>query len=85
MYLRIFITFAHEDWAIQLPKATMALNNCVFQSTNLSPVFMTHGFHQSVLAFAVPREQGSSLSPVEQGHILVDKWHNSNDLAKAAI
>lgn len=81
----MFTTFEQEYWAFQLPKAVMALNNCISQSTSLSPFFMTHGFYQSDLDFAVPPGQGSSLSPAEQGCPLVDKWRNSNNLAKAAM
>ena len=64
-YLRIFTSFQQEDWAFQLPIAMMALNSRVSQSTRLSPFFMTHGYHQSIMDFTVPEEQSSSLSPVE--------------------
>ena len=35
--------------------------------------------------FTVPEEQGSSLSPVEQGRQLVERWQNSANMAKAAM
>ena len=35
--------------------------------------------------FTVPEEQGSSLSPAEQGRQLVERWRNSVDMAKAAM
>ena len=73
-YLRIFTSFQQEDWAFQLPIAMMALNSRVSQSTRLSPFFMTHGYHQSIMDFTVPEEQGSSLSPAEQGRQLVERW-----------
>ena len=63
----------------------MALNSQVSQSTRLSPFFMTRGYHQSIMDFTVPKEQGSSLSPTEQGRQLVDRWRNSADMAKAAM
>ena len=63
----------------------MELNSRVSQSTGLSPFFMTHGYHQSIMDFIVPKEQGSSLSPAEQGHQLVERWRNSADMAKAAM
>ena len=63
----------------------MALNSRASQSTGLSPFFMTHGYHQSIMDFTVPEEQGSSLSPTEQGRQLVERWRNSADMAKAAI
>ena len=50
----------------------MALNSRVSQSTRLSPFFMTHGYHQSIMDFTVPEEQSSSLSPAEQGRELVE-------------
>ena len=84
-YLCIFTSFQQEDWAFQLPIAMMALNSRVSQSTRLSPFFMTHGYHQSIMDFTVPEEQGSSLSLAEQGRQLVERWRNSADMAKAAM
>ena len=84
-YLRIFTSFQQEDWAFQLSIAMMALNSRVSQSTRLSPFFKTHGYHQSIMDFTVPEEQGSSLSPAEQGRQLVERWRNSADMAKAAM
>ena len=72
-YLRIFTSFQQEDWVFQLPIAMMALNNRVSQSTGLSPFFMTHGYHQSIMDFTVLEEQGSSLSPAEQGRQLIER------------
>ena len=46
---------------------------------------MTHGYHQSIMDFTVPEEQGSSLSPAEQGRQLVERWQNSADMAKATM
>ena len=63
----------------------MALNSRVSQSTGLSPFFMIHGYHQSIMDFTVSEEQGSSLSPAEQGRQLVERWRNSADMAKAAM
>ena len=84
-YLRIFTSFQQEDWAFQLPIAMMALNSRVFQSTRLSPFFMTHSYHQLIMDFTVSEEQGSSLSSAEQGRQLVERWRNSADMAKAAM
>ena len=84
-YLRIFTLFQQEDWAFQLPIAMMALNSRVSQSTRLSPFFMTHGYHQSIMDFTMPEEQGSSLSPAEQGRQLVEHWRNSAHMVKVAM
>ena len=84
-YFRIFTSFQYEDWAFQLPIAMLALNSRVSQSTRLSPFFMTHGYHQSIMDFTVLEEQGSSLSHVEQGRQLVEHSQNSADMAKAAM
>ena len=84
-YLRIFTSFQHEDWVFQLPIAMIALNSRVSQFTGLSPFFMTHGYHQLIMDFTVPEEQGSSLSPAEQGRQLVERWRNSADMTKAAM
>ena len=85
MYLRIFTSFQQKDRAFQLPIAMIALNSQVSQSTRLSPFFMTHGYHQSIMDFTVPEEQGSSLSPAEQERQLVERWQNSTDMAKPAM
>ena len=63
----------------------MALNSRVSQSTRLSPFFMTHDYHQSIMDFTVPEEQGSFLSHVEQGRQLVERWRNSADMAEAVM
>ena len=84
-YLCIFTSFQKEDWAFQLPIAMIALNSRVSQSTGLSPFFMTHCYHQSIMDFTVPEEQGSSLSPAEQGRQLVERWRNSADMTKATM
>ena len=63
----------------------MALNSRVSQSTGLLPFFMTHGYHQSIMDFTMPEEQGFSLSPAEQRRQLVERWQNSADMAKAAM
>ena len=84
-YFRIFTSFQQEDRAFQLSIAMMALNSRVSQSTRLSPFFMTHGYHQSIMGFTVLEEQGSSLLPAEQGRQLVERWRNSVDMAKAAM
>ena len=84
-YLRIFTAFEQDDWALQLPIAMMALNNRVTQSTGMSAFFMTHGFHQSLMDFTIPEEQGSSLSPAEKGRKLVEQWSHSADMAKTAM
>ena len=67
------------------PNSNDGANSRVSQSTGLSPFFMTHGYHQSIMDFTVPEEQGSSLSPAEQGRQLVERWRNSADMAKAAM
>ena len=63
----------------------IALNSGVSQSTGFLPFFMTHGYHQSIMDFTVPEEQGCSLSSAEQGRQLVERWQNSADMAKAAM
>ena len=63
----------------------MALNSRVSQSTGLSPFFMTHDYHQSIMDFTVLVEQSSFLSPTEQGRQPVERWRNSTDMAKAAM
>ena len=85
MYLCIFTSFQQKDWAFQLPIAMMTLNSRVSQSTGLSPFSMTHDYHQSIIDFTVPEEQGSSVSPTEQGYQLVERWRISVDMVKAAM
>ena len=51
----------------------------------MSAFFMTHGFHQSLMDFTIPEEQGSSFSPAEKGRKLVEQWSHSADMAKTAM
>ncbi|OAQ63970.1 Pol [Purpureocillium lilacinum] len=44
-YIRIFATYAQDDWDELLPPAAMALNNQTATSTGLSPSFPTDGYH----------------------------------------
>ena len=63
----------------------MAFNSRVSQSTELLPFFMIHGYHQSIIDFTMPEEQGFFLSLAEQGRQLVERWRNSADMAKVAM
>ena len=73
---RIFASSLHFNRKIglfQLPIAMMTLDSRVSQSTGLSPFFMTHGYHHSIMDFTVPEKQGSSLSPAEKRHQLIER------------
>lgn len=62
-YLRLFTTYAQDDWATLLPQAQLTLNNRTASSTGLSPFFFTHGYHQEAVEQALPAEPASDRSP----------------------
>ena len=47
-YLRLYISWAQDDWVDWLPLAEFAGNNMVSETTGVSPFFANYGFHPRV-------------------------------------
>ncbi|KAJ6437992.1 retrovirus polyprotein [Purpureocillium lavendulum] len=83
-YIRIFTTYAQDDWDELLPAAAMALNNRMATSTGLSPFFFTHGYHlEPVQVKEVLRPDGKS--PVAKAEGIVRRFQEATEWAQAAM
>ncbi|KAJ6436286.1 retrovirus polyprotein [Purpureocillium lavendulum] len=77
-YIRIFTTYAQDDWDELLPAAAMALNNRTATSTGLSPFFFTHGYHlEPVQVKEVLRPDGKS--PVAKAEGIVRRFQEATE------
>ena len=47
-YLRIYVDYLQDDWALLLPLAEFAYNNAEHAATNITPFFANKGFHPSL-------------------------------------
>src|SRR6202790_3456885 len=47
-YLRIYVDYLQDDWALLLPLAEFAYNNAEHSATNITPFFVNKGFHPSL-------------------------------------
>jgi hypothetical protein len=67
-YLRIFATYAQDNWDDLLPIAAIALNNKTATATGLSPFFLTHGYHIDPIQVDEPlRSDNASLIAQAEG------------------
>ncbi|OAQ59084.1 retrovirus polyprotein [Purpureocillium lilacinum] len=83
-YIRIFTTYAQDDWDELLPAAAMALNNRTATSTGLSPFFFTHGYHfEPVQVKEALRSDGKS--PVAKAEGIVRRFQEATEWAQAAM
>ncbi|KAJ6436495.1 retrovirus polyprotein [Purpureocillium lavendulum] len=83
-YIRIFTTYAQDDWDELLPAAAMALNNRTATSTGLSPFFFTHGYHlEPVQVKEALRPDGKS--PVAKAEGIVRRFQEATEWAQAAM
>jgi transposase InsO family protein len=85
-YLRIFASYAQDDWEELLPIAELASNNKSSSSTGISPFFMTHGYHVDLLDTpTTPYPETPSKTPIEQAEDIVAKLKHAQDWAQAAL
>ncbi|KAJ6437064.1 hypothetical protein O9K51_10361 [Purpureocillium lavendulum] len=83
-YIRIFTTYAQDDWDELLPAAAMALNNRTATSTGLTPFFFTHGYHlEPVQVKEALRPDGKS--PVAKAEGIVRRFQEATEWAQAAM
>ncbi|KJZ68644.1 hypothetical protein HIM_11963 [Hirsutella minnesotensis 3608] len=83
-YLRIFATYAQDDWDELLPAAMMAINNHNSTSTGLSPFFVTHDYYvEPIQVKEKLRTDGKS--PVARAECIVQRLREATEWAQAAI
>ncbi|KJZ68122.1 hypothetical protein HIM_12487 [Hirsutella minnesotensis 3608] len=83
-YLRIFATYAQDDWDELLPAAMMAINNHNSASTGLSPFFITHGYHIDPIQVK-EKLRTDGKSPVARAEHIVQRLREATEWAQAAI
>lgn len=83
-YIRIFTTYAQDDWDELLPTAMVAMNNRTATSTGLSPFFFTHGYHVDAVDINEPlRSEGKS--PIATAEAMVKRVREATEWAQAAM
>ena len=84
-YIRLFCSYAQDDWAPLLPFAELAINNRDTASTGVSPFFLSHGYHMEPFAFETDTLRSSEKSPIQIGESILSKLRQARDWAQAAI
>lgn len=84
--LRVFTSYAQDDWMSLLPVVAITINNRDASSTGLSPFFFTHGFHVDPIGI---EDSNSGISevmgPRRAGETFVKRLREATDWAQAAI
>lgn len=83
--LRVFATYAQDDWAPLLPIIAGAINNRDATSTGLSPFFFTHGYHIDPIALDEGSCETTLTRPEAAGQAFVDRLKEATDWAQSAI
>jgi transposase InsO family protein len=78
-YLRAFIDYTQDDWARLLPMAELAINNRDSISTDVSPFFLSHGYHVEPLEVIESLWTRTSVSPVQRAEGIVRKLHEATE------
>jgi hypothetical protein len=84
--LRVFTSYAQDDWMTLLPVVAMAINNRDATSIGMSPFFFTHGYH--VDPISIEEGNGSipaGTGPQRAGEAFVKRLREATDWAQAAI
>jgi hypothetical protein len=84
-YLRLFCSYAQDDWAARLPSAELAINNRDSASTGVSPFFLSHGYHVEPFAFETEELRSTGKSPIQIGESILHKLREARDWAQAAM
>lgn len=83
-YIRIFTTYAQDDWDELLPTAAVAINNRTATSTGLSPFFYTHGYHIDPIDIKEPL-RADNKSPIAMAESMVKRLREATEWAQAAM
>ena len=84
-YLRLFCSYAQNDWAPRLPSAELAINNRDTTSTGVSPFFLSHGYHMDPFAFETEELRSTGNSPIQIGESILCKLREARNWAQAAM
>ncbi len=84
-YIRLFCSYAQDDWAALLLSAELAINNRDATSTGVSPFFLSHGYHVEPFAFETEELRSTGKSPIQIGESILQKLREARDWAQAAM
>jgi hypothetical protein len=84
--LRIFTTYAQDDWKDLLLIVAVAINNRDAASTGISPFFFTYGYHVDLISLDEASQLQDVLTPPGiAGETFVNRLREAIDWAQAAI
>jgi transposase InsO family protein len=84
--LRVFSTYAQDNWKDLLPIVAVAMNNHDAASTGISPFFFTHGYHVDPIGLDKASQlQDVQTPPGMAGEMFVNRLREATDWAQAAI
>lgn len=85
-YLRVFCTYAQDNWAFLAPMAMLAINNRDSASIGMSPFFLDHGYHVEPLDLPedLPDHENPR-TPAQRAEAIVSKMKSAQDLANATM
>ena len=84
-YIRLFCSYAQDDWTALLPSAELAINNRDATSTGVSPFFLSHGYHVEPFAFEMEELRSTGKSPIQIGESILHKLREARNWAQAAM
>jgi transposase InsO family protein len=78
--LRVFVTYAQDDWRGLLLIVAIAINNRDAASTGISPFFFTHGYHVDPIGLDESNQlQDTLLRPETAGETFVNRLREATD------
>jgi hypothetical protein len=84
--LRIFTTYAQDDWKDLLPIVAVAINNRDAALTGILPFFFTHGYHANPIGLDEASQLQDVLTPPRiAGETFINRLREATDWAQAAI
>ena len=86
VYLRIFTSYAQDDWNSLLPGAELAMNNTDSVTTKVSPFFLEHGYSADPLDLEDIYEDNTARdSPIAKAERVVRKLRDAREWAQSAM
>ena len=85
-YIRMFVSYAQDNWHSLLPSAQLAINGRDSTSTGVSPFFLMHGYHLEPLQLSeAPCDLLDPRSPAQIGESIVKKLADARSWAQMSM
>ena len=90
-YIRAFISWSQDDWALYCPMAQIAINGRDATSTGVAPFFLQHGYHVDPLQLVTPlgadkkKYTAEERSDREKAETIAAKFRDVFDLVQASM